>query len=214
MTAGDERPPRGPEPFLSRWSRRKRGEATAKDDAPEEYASPSPAPPSEPDLGEQAQDAPQLPPIETLTAESDFSAFLHPAVSAALKTAALRRLWSLDPVIRDYVGPAEYAWDFNQPGSMHGFGPAQASERLASAIPQASAAGDSAPNCAPAGLGSDQTSAIGGGQPAIAPANSDEPAETETKTGPAAPVEEQEAQSSDPAPPRPRHGGAKPRFPP
>src|SRR5690606_29073749 len=26
----------------------------------------------------------------------------------------------------DYVGPSEYAWDFNQPGSMAGFGPLDA----------------------------------------------------------------------------------------
>ena len=64
-----------------------------------------------------------LPSLEDLTADSDLSAFLREGVPAALKNAAMRKMWSLDPAIRDYIGPSEYAWDFNQPGSMAGFGP-------------------------------------------------------------------------------------------
>jgi hypothetical protein len=59
--------------------------------------------------------------VESLTAESDFAAFLREEVPAALRRAALRRAWSLDPAIRDFVGPADYAWDFNAPGGVPGF---------------------------------------------------------------------------------------------
>src|SRR5690606_510873 len=72
---------------------------------------------------ETAEPTEPLPRIEDLTADSDLTAFLKKGVPMALKSAALRKMWSIDPSIRDYVGPAEYAWDFNQPGSMAGFGP-------------------------------------------------------------------------------------------
>jgi hypothetical protein len=75
-----------------------------------------------------------LPSIDELTAESDLSAFLRKGVPEALKRAALRKVWSLDPAIRDYVGPSEYAWDFNQPGAMAGFGPLDVSRLAARSI--------------------------------------------------------------------------------
>jgi len=120
--------------FLSRWSRRKRaaeaGEPLAEPAAPQpasaQPASAQPAPaqaagpapaPEEPPF-----DLASLPSIESLTAESDFAAFLHKGVPAALRSAALRKAWSLDPVIRDFVGPADYAWDFNAPDGVPGFG--------------------------------------------------------------------------------------------
>jgi hypothetical protein len=56
-------------------------------------------------------------------------------VPEALKLAALRRMWTLDPAIRDYVGPAEYAWDFNDPGSMAGFGSAGGGAAVAKRLP-------------------------------------------------------------------------------
>lgn len=123
------------EGFLSRWSRRKREvlEAPAAPPAespvaeamplavPDSQAEPA-APPAEraacpiPDIPEV--DPASLPPIESLTAESDFAAFLKPGVPTLLRNAALRRMWSLDPAIRDYVGPLDYQWDFNTPGGL------------------------------------------------------------------------------------------------
>jgi hypothetical protein len=38
-----------------------------------------------------------------------------------LRSAALRRAWSLDPSIRDFIGPADYAWDYNAPDGVPGF---------------------------------------------------------------------------------------------
>ena len=110
------------EGFLSRWSRRKR--AVVEGRAPEEAMPPAPleakpeAPPAEP---EDEFDPASLPPIESLTIESDFKAFLHRKVPLDLRAAALRRAWSLDPAIRDFIGPADYAWDFNAPDGVPGF---------------------------------------------------------------------------------------------
>jgi hypothetical protein len=115
------------EGFLARWSRRKRAaEAGLPEDppatAPEALpavapeAAPAPAEPAEPEF-----DPASLPPVESLTAESDFTAFLRKEVPEALKRAALRRAWALDPAIRDFVGPADYAWDFNAPDGVPGF---------------------------------------------------------------------------------------------
>jgi len=115
--------------FLGRWSRLKRSEeAKAEPETVEidpgpttpEHTAPDPQPNQEaPDIEIAPED---LPKVEDLTAESDISAFLQKGVPKALKAAALRRAWSLDPAIRDYVGPSEYAWDFNNPSSIPGFG--------------------------------------------------------------------------------------------
>ena len=110
------------EGFLSRWSRRKR--AVVEGRAPQEAPPPAPleakpeALPTEP---EDEFDLASLPPIESLTIESDFKAFLHRKVPLELRSAALRRAWSLDPAIRDFIGPADYAWDFNAPDGVPGF---------------------------------------------------------------------------------------------
>ncbi|MCC2688261.1 MAG: hypothetical protein K0S21_1064 [Rhizobiaceae bacterium] len=85
-------------------------------------AQPADAEPADAEPAE-AETPETLPRLEDLHADSDLSAFLRKGVPAALRNSALRKMWSLDPVIRDYVGPAEYAWNFNEPGSMAGFGP-------------------------------------------------------------------------------------------
>jgi len=110
------------EGFLSRWSRRKR--ATAEGRPPEEPAPPAEAlpPVALPEAeAEDEFDLASLPPVESLTLESDFKAFLHRKVPLDLRAAALRRAWSLDPAIRDFIGPADYAWDFNAPDGVPGF---------------------------------------------------------------------------------------------
>jgi hypothetical protein len=73
-----------------------------------------------------------LPPIAELTAETDISAFLRRGVPEPLRNAALRRMWSLDPKIRDFVGDArEYAYDWNTPGGVPGYGPLPATDDIA-----------------------------------------------------------------------------------
>jgi hypothetical protein len=83
-----------------------------------------------------ASDLSNLPPIESITAESDIRAFLAPGVPAELTRAALRRAWAADPKIRDFVGLAENAWDFNAAGAMPGFGPLEMTEELRRYIAQ------------------------------------------------------------------------------
>ena len=122
------------EGFLSRWSRRKRGEEVAEPEppaaptqAPLAEAAPEaalPAPPAEETAAletEEAIDLSGLPKIEELTVSSDISVFMRPGVPSWLRTAALRRIWSLDPEIRSFVGPADYAWDYNAPDGVPGF---------------------------------------------------------------------------------------------
>lgn len=107
-------------PFLARWSRRKLAEPVpeAAPDAPPP-ASEQPKPPATcPIPGGPEIDLASLPKLEDMTVASDLGPFLRPGVPAALRAAALRRMWSLDPAIRDYIGPVEYQWDFNAPGGL------------------------------------------------------------------------------------------------
>jgi hypothetical protein len=64
-----------------------------------------------------------LPSIETIDANTDVRAFLHSRVPTELTRAALRRVWTSDPAIRDFIGIAENQWDFNDPNAIPGFGP-------------------------------------------------------------------------------------------
>lgn len=134
----EERRGRG-EGFLSRWSRLKQARRDEAAPAPVE----SPAPPVVPQVAAlphgatqvdpasaisapAAKDEPEidlasLPKIEELTTESDLALFLRKGVPEALKNAALRRFWSIDPTIRDFIGPADYAWDWNVPGGAPGY---------------------------------------------------------------------------------------------
>lgn len=137
-----------PENFIARWSRRKReaaedAEATkscAAPDAAVESAHPiedrregSDVPRARSGASEPPEFAPdlaKLPPIETITAESDITAFLAPGVPPELTRAALRRAWAADPKIRDFIGLSENSWDFNAPGAMAGFGSLEMTDEL------------------------------------------------------------------------------------
>ncbi len=96
------------EAFLSRWSRQKRAQPQAVDS---DAAVTAKEPPF---------DATTLPNIDDLTAESDIAAFMQKGVPEALQRLALRRMWSLEPRIRDFVEVAENQWDFNAPGGVYG----------------------------------------------------------------------------------------------
>src|SRR6185312_7915185 len=115
------------EQFLARWARRKQeAKVGHAEPAPEGAAEANGAALSE---GAAAEPVPaeaalsNLPPIESIDAASDITAFLRKSVPQELSRAALRRAWSADPAIRDFVGLAENAWDFNDPNAMPGFGP-------------------------------------------------------------------------------------------
>jgi hypothetical protein len=140
------------EHFLSRWSRRKREVAEAEAEAnaetqaearPEgEIKSESASVPAQlkgpgqQQSGEPAFDITTLPPLESITADSDIRAFLAPGVPVDLQRAALRRAWSADPAIRDFVGLSENSWDFNDPQAMPGFGPLQMTDDMRRIVAQ------------------------------------------------------------------------------
>jgi hypothetical protein len=114
-----------PENFLARWSRRKRDAAEAAPEAeiaPQQNAAPAPPAEVPKDADSEPFDLASLPPIESIDAGTDVSAFLRPGVPAELTRTALRRAWSTDPAIRDFVGLVENGWDFNDPEAMAGFG--------------------------------------------------------------------------------------------
>ena len=118
-----------PDNFLSRWSRRKQeaGEDKEKNETGEAVAAPAPetqqgkpAAPSAAPIPEF--DVESLPSIESISAGTDISAFMRSGVPEGLKHAALRRAWSSDPVIRDFVGLNENYWDVAGPDGIAGFG--------------------------------------------------------------------------------------------
>jgi hypothetical protein len=82
-------------------------------------------------------DPESLPPIESITAGSDIKAFLQAGVPKDLTRAALRRAWTADPAIRDFIGLAENQWDFTDPTAMPGFGPLEATDDLRQLVAQA-----------------------------------------------------------------------------
>ena len=88
-------------------------------------------------------DLTQLPSIDSIGANTDVTAFLRPGVPSELTRAALRRAWSSDPAIRDFIGLVENGWDFNDPSAMSGFGPispeevARLTAQIISALPEA-----------------------------------------------------------------------------
>jgi len=105
---------------LGRWSRRKaevragRGGASPelqedKADLPVDAAKPD-------DTGQEnpAEETPppDLPDIETLTPDSDFTAFMKEGVPKALRRQALRKLWASDPVFNFIDGMEEYGEDY------------------------------------------------------------------------------------------------------
>jgi hypothetical protein len=76
----------------------------------------------QPPLIQSPCNAANLPPIESIGAGSDIRPFLVPDVPADLTRAALRRAWSTDPAIRDFIGLSENSGDFNAQDGVPGFG--------------------------------------------------------------------------------------------
>lgn len=115
--------PETPERFsLSRWSRRKheaaRGVVPAAEATParvDALAASAAIAPAVPGTDAQA-DAP-LPPVESLTIESDFSAFMQPKVDEDVKRAALKKLFS-DSRFNVMDGLDIYTGDYTQADPM------------------------------------------------------------------------------------------------
>jgi hypothetical protein len=115
MTDSDKR-----EAFtLRRWSQRKLAAAreaqqadppAAPVAAKPEDAKPAPSQPAT----APAEAAPQLPPIDSLTIDSDFTPFLRPDVDETLRRGALRKLFS-DPRFNVMDGLDVYIDDYSKP---------------------------------------------------------------------------------------------------
>lgn len=91
----------GSEGFLKRWARLKT-EQKEKVDTSSSQAASEPkelAISNEKEKEKQDRFVAELPPVESLTKDSDFTAFLRKEVPEALRQQALRKLWSTDPVI-------------------------------------------------------------------------------------------------------------------
>lgn len=198
--------------FLSRWAQRK--QAVRQAEAVEAKTKAEPALPAA--EAEGAIDPATLPPIETLTAESDFSIFLAKGVPAGLRQAALRKLWLTEPSVLEYKPLVEYNWDFTAPG----YGDLLPTDDIKKLVQQILP--DEPREEQQQGEPSPETSAEP--LPAeAAPGDADIGNDIVTGTGslriaplpPEAPVAEAAEQTVEPAeaaplPPRRRHGGALP----
>jgi hypothetical protein len=222
--------------FLSRWSRRKQEVREAErpqrtePSQPPEREQPSEAAPPDQNLAATApgelspEEIAQLPAPDELTAEMDLSLFLRKGVPEALRKAALRRMWSLDPKIRDYVSEArEYAYDWNTPGGVPGSGvlpPSDEIARMAARIVSGGEYGEQTRAAIPSQDRDHASSPADSETPS--PSDQDVPRRNEALTAPssvrtekhqasetaAQPSPTQEAVSI--APPTRRHGGAMP----
>jgi hypothetical protein len=119
-----------PENILQRWSRKKREASEGSRPREQQNIEPTTEGPAVPpaDAENTGFDLDQLPSLESITAQTDIRDFLRTGVPADLRREALRRAWSADPGIRDFIGLAENSGDFNDPTAMPGFGPIQPSE--------------------------------------------------------------------------------------
>ncbi len=114
------------ESFLTRWSRLKREQAAAlakSDDQTSNTASlPVDAGAGTVDVAAPTVDLASLPPLESIGAGTDMSAYLSAGVPLELVRAALRSAWRTDPAVRDFVEMADNQWDFNALDGIPGFG--------------------------------------------------------------------------------------------
>lgn len=154
--------------FLSRWSRRKvlarRGEPAPEPAPPLAPAAAGVAAPAVP----AAAEPPPLPPVETLTPDSDFSPFMRAEVDPNLRRTALRTLFQdprfnvmdgLDVYIDDYSKPdpipAEWMGRLNQMARLGDYQEPEAEAQAEASGAQAEAdpaAGEPAPQDAAATL--------------------------------------------------------------
>src|SRR3970040_2111113 len=102
MTTKDLKEETEQEQFLARWSRLKR---EAEDQPPKEKAPEKAVDPKAP--------APELPPLDKLTLDSDYRAFFHPKVDEDVRRAALKKLFS-DPRFNVMDGLDVYIDDYSK----------------------------------------------------------------------------------------------------
>ena len=102
MTTRDLKEEKEQEQFLARWSRLKQ---EAQDQPPQKKAPEKAVDPAAP--------APELPPLDKLTFDSDYRAFFHPKVSEDTRRASLKKLFS-DPRFNVMDGLDTYIDDYSK----------------------------------------------------------------------------------------------------
>ncbi len=145
-----------PENFLARWSRRKQeAEHTAEkpNDPPREdgeiaaeLSSDLPVGDASEEKKEPEFDLSTLPPIDSIGAGTDIRAFLQKGVPMELSRAALRRAWTSDPAIRDFIEVAENQWDFATGSDLPGFGPLEPTDDVRRLVAEVFEGRSSAPS--------------------------------------------------------------------
>lgn len=91
--------------LLSRCLRLKRMDRAARE-----------TPDAGPEKGEEEDPLQNLPSIEGLGPDSDYTVFMRQNVPAVLRRAALRQAWTSNPAIAQHKPLVDYDWDFHAPG--------------------------------------------------------------------------------------------------
>ena len=135
-----------PEHFLARWSRRKAEAEQPADRArdanegvePQEKPRAAAAETKGKEAKKEGEevDLSKLPPIESIGPETDIRAFLQKGIPPELTRAALRRVWTNDPAIRNFIGIAENQYDFATGSDIPGFGPLTPADDVARMVRQ------------------------------------------------------------------------------
>lgn len=102
--------PSADEPFLERWSRRKQQSREGTDTEPEETVA-GDAATAAPETGREPPALPELPDLDSLGEDSDYSAFMAPGVDPSLRRQALRKLFS-SPKFNVTDGMDDYCGDW------------------------------------------------------------------------------------------------------
>jgi hypothetical protein len=106
------------EPFLQRWSRRK-AEVKAGVEAEPDPSAADAAPEQSPEKNAQPGVAVELPDLDTLRDDSDYSAFMSPGVDADLRRKALRKLFG-SPKFNVIDDMDDYCGDYTKFESLGG----------------------------------------------------------------------------------------------
>lgn len=98
------------EPALARWSRRKQAAALTTEPSADDAQAVAVV--DAPEEAEPVAPLPDLPDVESLTADSDYTAFMQAGVPEDLKRLALRKLWRSNPIFANLDGMNDYDEDF------------------------------------------------------------------------------------------------------
>ncbi len=115
-----DQPDKDDKPFLSRWSERKTAERERDAAVPEELPDADESQGELADVEGECEEitAEDLPDIETLDKDSDFTPFLKDGVPEELKRLALRKLWMSDPAFSVLDGLNDYDDDYSMIGTV------------------------------------------------------------------------------------------------